>query len=66
MMVARLEALDTKAGTTSITVSFTGRDDVLGFRPRQWVELTDETRSQQDQPGVLVQVKQVRGSTATT
>jgi photosystem II stability/assembly factor-like uncharacterized protein len=53
-MVARLEGLD-QAGLT-VTVSTTGRDDVLGFAPEQWVEVNDESRMRRGLPGILLEI----------
>jgi Family of unknown function (DUF6519) len=48
-----------------ITVSSTGRDDVLGFAAGNWIELTDDTRELNGLPGLLVQVTKVEGAVLT-
>ena len=58
-MLARLEELDESG--PSVTVSTTGRDDVLGFAAEQWVEVTDESRSRRGLPGILLEVDRVEG-----
>ena len=42
-----------------IKVSNIGRDSFLSFHASQWVEVTDERREQQGQPGTLVQLTRV-------
>ena len=42
-----------------IEVSNIGRDSFLCFHPGQWVEVIDEQREQQGQPGTLVQLTRV-------
>ena len=59
-MVARLEGLD-QAGL-SVTVSTTGRDDVLGFAAEQWVEVNDESRMRRGLPGILLEIDQIEGN----
>jgi len=44
-----------------LTVSSSGRDENLGFRAEDWVELIDDTRILQGRPGVLVRVLNVSG-----
>jgi hypothetical protein len=51
--------------TDEITVTSTGRDEVLGIVPGSWVELTDETHELGGEPGTLVQVKSVTGNILT-
>ncbi|HEY7126531.1 MAG TPA: DUF6519 domain-containing protein [Ktedonobacterales bacterium] len=51
--------------SNNLTVSSTGRDQVLGFASGQWVELTDDTRELQGLPGTLVQLVKVEGQTLT-
>ena len=58
-MVARLEGLD-ETGLT-VTVSTTGRDDVLGFGAEQWVEVNDESRMRRGLPGILLEIEQIDG-----
>jgi photosystem II stability/assembly factor-like uncharacterized protein len=62
-LAARMEAVTTASTglTGSATVSTVGRDDVLGFAPKQILELTDEGRVLRGQPGVLVEITGVRG-----
>lgn len=49
----------------NLTVSSTGRDRYSGFQNGQWVELTDDDRERRGEPGVLVRIKTVRGTTIT-
>lgn len=51
--------------TDELTVSSTGRDDVLGIAPGQWVELTDDAHELAGEPGVLVKVKTIAGNVLT-
>jgi hypothetical protein len=48
-----------------LTVSSTGRDEVLNFAKGQWVELTDDTRELLGKPGILVQLEEVEGRVLT-
>ena len=48
-----------------LTVSSTGRDDVLGLAPNQWVELTDADREKRGESGVLVKIVQIEGHVVT-
>ncbi|MGD2087578.1 MAG: DUF6519 domain-containing protein [Candidatus Aminicenantes bacterium] len=48
-----------------LTVSSTGRDDVLNFNKGHWVELTDDTRELLGKPGILVQLENVEGLVLT-
>jgi hypothetical protein len=50
-----------KQDVNRLTVSSTGRDNVLNFAGGHWVELTDDTREQLGKPGVLVQLEKVEG-----
>ncbi|MDG2527894.1 DUF6519 domain-containing protein [Caulobacter endophyticus] len=47
----------------NLTVSNTGRDRYSGFQNGQWIELTDDDRERRGEPGVLVRIKTVRGTT---
>ena len=49
----------------TLRVSTTGPDSVLGFAAGQWVELTDDVRELNFQPGTLVQLTGVSGSLLT-
>lgn len=62
-IAARMEAVTTASTglTGSVTVSTARRDGVLGFAPKQILELTDEGRVLRGQPGVLVEITGVRG-----
>ena len=51
--------------TDEITVTSTGRDEVLGIVPGSWVELTDDTHELAGEPGTLVQVKSIAGNVLT-
>jgi Family of unknown function (DUF6519) len=47
----------TAAGSASVlTVQSTGRDDVLSFRPGDWIEITDDSRELAGNPGYLLQI----------
>jgi hypothetical protein len=48
-----------------LTVSSAGRDDVLGFVPDDWIELTDDGRGLRGEAGLLVQVIKVDGRALT-
>lgn len=48
-----------------LTVSSTGRDEVLGLAPNQWVELTDDDRERRGESGLLVKIVQVEGQVIT-
>lgn len=48
-----------KKDADKLTVSSTGRDNVLNFSGGQWVELTDDTHELLGQPGTLVKLKKV-------
>jgi photosystem II stability/assembly factor-like uncharacterized protein len=63
--IARLEGLTPDAANKAVDakVSYTGRDATIGFGPEQIVELTDEGRLLRAEPGVLVEIKELRGST---
>jgi hypothetical protein len=43
----------------TLTVSSTGRDSVLGFGAGQWIELIDDTRELNNQPGTLARIASV-------
>ena len=62
-MVARLKALDNVAQI--VTVDTAGPDDVLGFAPDQYVEVSDEERTLLGQRGVLAKVTNVAGTELT-
>jgi hypothetical protein len=48
-----------------LTVSSTGRDDILGLAPNQWVELTDDDREKRGESGPLVKIVQIEGNVVT-
>ena len=48
-----------------LTVSSVGRDDVLGFAPDDWIELTDDGRELRGESGLLVQIIKVDGKVLT-
>lgn len=48
-----------------LMVGSSGPDDVLGFAPNQWIELSDDTRELQGQPGTLVRLVTVVGQKLT-
>ncbi|GIV90695.1 MAG: hypothetical protein KatS3mg055_3213 [Chloroflexus sp.] len=48
-----------------LIVASTGRDEVLGLAPNQWVELTDDARDKRGEAGLLVKVVQVEGNVIT-
>lgn len=48
-----------------LVVASAGRDQVLGFGPDDWVELTDDGRELRGEAGLLVQVIQVDGRELT-
>jgi hypothetical protein len=62
-MVAHLKALD--SAKQIVTVDTAGPDDVLGFAPDQWVEVSDEERTLRGERGVLAQVTFVEGTELT-
>lgn len=49
----------------TLFVSSTGKDSVLGFAPGQWVELSDDQRELNFQPGTLVRLTNVQGQVLT-
>ncbi len=49
----------------TLFVSRTGKDSVLGFAAGQWVELSDDSRELNFQPGTLVQLSNVQGQVLT-
>jgi Family of unknown function (DUF6519) len=51
--------------TDELTVASTGRDEVLGIAPGNWVELTDGTHELAGEPGTLVKVKSIAGNVLT-
>jgi len=55
----------TKSDVNKLTVAGTGRDKVLNFAGKQWVELTDDTRELLGQPGTLVKLEKVEGDVLT-
>ena len=57
-VAARLDGIE----NDELTVSNQGRDDVLGFSPGDWVELSDGGRVLRGEPGILVQLGPVRGN----
>ncbi len=60
-MAVRWDKLD----GNKLTVSSAGRDEVLGFAPDDWIELTDDGRDLRGVPGLLVQVTLVDGKEMT-
>ena len=48
-----------------LTVGSGGPDDALGFAPNQWIELSDDTRELQGQPGTLVKLATAVGQKLT-
>lgn len=61
--------IGTKPGPTTylerLTLSSTGRDEVLGLAPDHWVELTDDKQELYGESGTLVKVTQIEGSVLT-
>jgi len=51
-VVARVESIV----ENKVTISTPGKDDVLGFSPGQWVELSDEKKTQRGESGILVKL----------
>jgi Family of unknown function (DUF6519) len=47
----------TASDTDTLTVTTLGRDDVLGIRPGDWIEATDDLRELEGAVGALVKVK---------
>ena len=45
----------------TLTVTSIGKDNLLRFAPAQWVELTDDRRELQGEPGELVRVNRAEG-----
>ena len=54
-VVAAIERID----EARVVVDSLGPDDVLGFGPGQWVELTDDRVELEGQPGILAQIDTV-------
>ncbi|QXD15749.1 choice-of-anchor D domain-containing protein [Rhodocaloribacter litoris] len=48
-----------------LTLASTGRDEVLGLSPLDWIELTDDDRERRGEAGVLVQVLGINGHVVT-
>ncbi|MCX6317008.1 MAG: DUF6519 domain-containing protein [Bacteroidetes bacterium] len=48
-----------------LIVSSTGRDELLGFKSGNWIELISELSDLNNDPGILVQVSNVEGTTIT-
>lgn len=48
-----------------LIVGSRGPDEVLGFAPNQWIELSDDTRELQGQPGTLVKLVNADGQMLT-
>jgi len=63
-VVARWDKQDSQ-DANKLTVSSAGRDEVLGFAPDDWIELTDDTRELHGKPGLLVQITKVDGKVLT-
>jgi hypothetical protein len=49
----------------NLTVSGLGRDDRLGLRPGDWVELTDDSAELRGEPGRFAKVEKAEGQTLT-
>lgn len=64
-VVAKWEEQGQGANKNKLTVSSTGRDEVLNFKKGHWVELTDESRVLLGKPGILVQLEDVEGQVLT-
>jgi photosystem II stability/assembly factor-like uncharacterized protein len=64
-VIARLEGITTDAvrKTVAAKVAHTGRDATVGFGPEQIVELTDEGRLLRSEPGELLEIKEILGTT---
>jgi hypothetical protein len=60
-VAARLENIE----GNELTVSNAGRDEVSGFAPGQWVELSDEGRVLRGEPGVLARLGPVKDNVLT-
>ena len=43
----------TTGQSSQLSVESTGRDDVLGFKPGDWIEITDDYLELRGQPGRL-------------
>lgn len=52
-------------GPNTLFVSSTGKDSVLGFAAGEWIELSDDTRELDFQPGTLVRLTNVQGQVLT-
>lgn len=59
------EGAISSTGQKTLSVSSTGRDENLGFKVGQWVELTDRERELKGQKGTLVRLSAVDESTLT-
>jgi uncharacterized protein DUF6519 len=64
-VVAAWLAPQSGQAANTIRVSSAGPDSVLGFAAGQWVELTDDVRELNFQPGTLVQLTGVSGNILT-
>lgn len=63
-VVVKWEGQDT-GNNNKLIVSSTGRDELLGFKSGNWIELIDESTDLQQAPGILVQVSNVEGNIIT-
>ncbi len=54
-----------KQAGNKLTVTGSGKDDVLNFSSGDWVELTDDNRELNGKRGVLVQLEKVEGQVLT-
>jgi len=58
IVVSRL--VEVRDATEELLVLDAGKDQLLGFAPGQWVEVTDEARTLRGEPGILVQLSDVK------
>ena len=63
-VLVKWESIDS-ANPNKLTVSSSGRDELLGFKSGDWVELIDDRTDLLNLPGVLVQLLQVDGNIFT-
>jgi Family of unknown function (DUF6519) len=49
-------AVNPAGSASQLTVQSTGKDDVLGFHPGNWIEITDDARELAGTPGALMQI----------
>ena len=57
--------LDSQGGPDTLTVQLTNNDPARGFAAEQWVELSDDQRDLSGNPGILVQLADVKGNILT-